>query len=277
VAYQIQVIMPDGEMLSAPVKTAHTSGMVRWSFVQPPRTITRDSRRASVRLIVGDRTYEAHYSVAFDAIDVVAPHSPVAENSEIALWAHTQPRTRVTLQLSEPGSTTDRSLETGSGGWVSMHIRVQNASPPFQPVTVTFVATAVLSGTDRAARTDFQVLPFQFQVSLQNAQIFHQVTTAWAPTTSVRPGEELRVQAQSFITEPAGSMPLCASGYITIVQGSTRVQMAPIQCADGSSGAVIAELQLSRKLVAGSAQVGVDAFYENGSTHVDLPLIVVSG
>jgi hypothetical protein len=276
VAYQLQVAMPDGETLAGPSQTNRPSGTVRWSFIHPPGTITHGSRRATVLLLVGEHAYRTHYLVAFDSIDIVAPHEPVAENSEITLWVHTVARTRVTLQLSEPESTTSRSLETGPRGWISVHTRVQNASFPFQAITVTVVAAAYGTSGSVAARTAFQVLPFQFQVSLQNLQILHQVKGSWVATTSAHPAEQLRIQGTSFITEPAGTMHLCVSGYVTIVQGYTAVQMAPLQCADASSGEVDTEIQLSTKLTFGPSEVDIDAVFENGSRHVSLPISITS-
>jgi hypothetical protein len=88
-AYQIDVTMPDGEGLSSGPKTRVRPGVIRWSFIQPPGTITRESRRAVVRLVVGNQTYKTNYAIAFGPIDVVVPRQPVPENSVVTLWVHT--------------------------------------------------------------------------------------------------------------------------------------------------------------------------------------------
>ncbi|GAC1443676.1 MAG: hypothetical protein NVSMB52_02290 [Chloroflexota bacterium] len=270
----LYVIMPDGETLALTQRPQQSALSLRWTFTQPPGTITHGSRRALVRLVTRGRTYVTHYSIAFGGVDITAPHSPVLENTKVTLWIHTAPHVVVHVQIETPRTTTRGRVRTGLNGWVPVHTRVENAGFPFRPITVTLVAVAFSHHHRSVARADFQVLPFRFGVHLANIVVLHQVAGGWVPASNVEVGELIRVQGSGYITEPAGNMPQCVSGYITVVQDATRIQMAPLHCLEGTSNGVVADLTLSTDLKPGPAQIEVDASYINGSAHIVVPISV---
>jgi hypothetical protein len=270
--FQLLVTMPDGETLAPPPGSASLSGT--WTFVQPPNTLTHAGRRATVTVTVGGQTIRAHYTVGFAPIDLVAPHGLIPDGSDVTVWVHTQPRTRVRLQSSPDGEPF--TLVTGPHGWTQRAFRFSNLriAPPYDPAPVALVASATVHGRHDSTRTDFMVRAFQFGASVQNIQIVHQVGTNWVPTSSVRMGEQIEIRGEPFITEPAGTTSLCVGATVSLVQSYRILQMAPMQCTNPAQPEMIADLTIGSGLVTGSADIDIDASYENGTFHASIPITV---
>lgn len=101
-----RVTFPNGDVMEAQ-RSADSTGVASFSFVQPASKITHLNRRAEVLVqTTASGTVESQtgaYTIGFGKIDVSAQPRRVSPGGRVSIWVHTRSRTTVEASVGLPG------------------------------------------------------------------------------------------------------------------------------------------------------------------------------
>jgi hypothetical protein len=234
VAAQLSVQFPDGKALHTHGKL-DSAGRLTWTFRQPPNTLSRDSRTATVEVSADGAKQSAEYKIGYGAIDLDASPRQANSGDTLTLWTHTGSYAEVQIRVCRISNASCEQLRgrTGVHGWVKLLYVIPGAAPSegLQLIALSTVHGHQVRTWDRVT---VRSVP-QYSLRVMNPQVQVLMGSTWATATTIHLGDAIRLYTQFVASEPAGNwFPPCVQGTVTVSKSGMAIYSAPLQCAPSS-------------------------------------------